>query len=108
MALLNLAPTDTTTMATMTEVPTAGYARQAVLWTAPTSASPAQTWNAGSVTFGPFTAAMAAPATHCALVTVATGTSGDLLWWWQLDFSRQAAINEALQFPVAQLVMGMT
>lgn len=108
LALLTAAPNDATTLATMAEVTTSGYARQSVAWTAPTSASPSVTQNSASITFGPFTAAMASAATYCALVSASSGTTGDFLMWWQLDFSKQAAINESIQFASAALSMSLT
>lgn len=108
LALLIAAPTDASTLVTMAEVTTAGYARQTVTWTAATSASPSSTGNGAAVTFGPFTVAMASAATHCALVSAASGTAGDFLMWWALDTARQAAVNESIQFAIGALVMTLT
>lgn len=108
LALLTSVPSDGTTLATMSEVSTAGYARQPVTWTAPSSASPSVTSNTANVTFGPFTVAMASAATHCALVSALTGTTGDFIWWWMLDFAKTAAINESIQFTISTLTMSLS
>lgn len=108
LALLTAAPTDTSTLATMTEVTTSGYARQSVTWTAPTAADPTVTSNSAAITFGPVTVNMASAATHCALVSAASGTTGDFVMWWTLDFSKTAAANESIQFAIAALSMSLS
>ena len=96
LALLSSAPGDTTTLATMAEITTAGYARQAVTWSAP-SGSPPTTTNSAQLTFGPFSADPP-NITHCALVSASSGTTGDLLAWWALDTAKDPATSESLQF----------
>lgn len=107
LALLSAAPTDASTLATMTEISTSGYARQAVTWTAATSANPSVTQNSGTITFGPFTADPPS-ATHCALVSASSGTVGDFLMWWTLTVAKDAATGESIQFAAAALVMTLT
>jgi hypothetical protein len=105
LALLSAAPSDTTTLATMTEVAVAGYARQTVVWTAPTDSAGAQrTQNNAVLTFGPFTADPP-NVTHCALVSAASGTTGDFLMFWTLDVAKDAATNESIQFAAGALYM---
>lgn len=103
LCLLTAAPTDASTMATMAELTTAGYARQTCAWTAPTG-QPASSNNSAQLTFGPFTADPP-NVTHAALVSAATGTVGDFLAYWTLDVAKDAAINESIQVAVAGLVM---
>lgn len=103
LALLSAAPTDASTLATMTELSTSGYARQSVAWTAP-SGDPSSTQNSGTITFGPFTADPP-NVTHCALVSASSGTTGDFLMWWSLTVAKDAAINESIQFAAGALVM---
>lgn len=103
LALLTAAPADGTTLGTMTEVATAGYARQSVAWTAP-SGDPSSTSNSAQITFGPFTADPP-NVTHCALVSAASGTVGDFLMHWALDVAKDAATNESIQFAAGALVM---
>ncbi len=97
------APTDATTLGTMTEVTTAGYARQAVSWAAP-SGDPSATSNTATITFGPFTADPPL-ISWCALVSVATGTTGDFIAHWALDTARDAATNDSISFAVGALVL---
>lgn len=103
LALLSAAPTDASTNATMTEISTAGYARQSVAFTAPTG-DPARTENSGTVTFGPFSADPP-NVTHCALVSSSSGTGGDFIMWWALDVAKDAASGESIQFAAAALYM---
>ncbi len=103
LALLSSAPSDSTTNATMAEITTAGYARQAVTWTAPTG-DPSSSNNSALLTFGPFSADPP-NVTHCALVSSSSGTGGDFIMWWALDVAKDAAINESIQFAIAALVM---
>jgi hypothetical protein len=103
LALLSAAPNDGSTLATMTEITTAGYARQAVTWSTPTG-DPAVVSNSGVLTFGPFTADPP-NVTHAALVSAVSGTSGDFLYWWTLDNARDAANGDSLTVAAAALVM---
>ncbi len=105
LALLTAAPTDATTMGTMTEVTTAGYARQSVAFTAP-SGDPSSTSNSATLTFGPFTADPPL-ITHCALVSAATGTTGDLTMHWALTTARDPATNDSVSFAAGALVMSL-
>ncbi len=102
LALLSAAPTDASTMATMTEVTTAGYSRQAVTWSTP-AGDPQQTKNSVAITFGPFTADPP-NITHAALVSAVSGTSGDFLYWWTLDTARDGITNDSLSVAIDALV----
>lgn len=103
LALLTAAPSDTTTLSTMSEVSAAGYSRQSVAWTAP-SGDPSSTENSATITFGPFTADPT-NVTHCALVSAASGTTGDFLMHWALDVAKDAATDESIEFAAGALVM---
>lgn len=107
LALLSAAPNDATTLATMAEISTAGYARQVVTWTAATSASPSQTQNSGVLTFGPFSAGTPS-VTNCALVSATSGTAGDFLMYWTLNVAKTAATGESIQFAAGALYMTLT
>jgi hypothetical protein len=102
LALLTAAPTDATTPATMVEVIAAGYARQSIAFSAPTG-DPSATSNTATRTFGPFTADPP-PVTHCALVTSASGTTGDLTFWWVANATIDAGINDTIEVAVGALV----
>lgn len=101
LALLTAAPTDATTMGTMSEITTPGtngYDRKAVTWTAPADSSGVRrTENEGAITFGAFTSDLA-NCTHCALVSASTGTSGDFLFFWTLDAARNPASGDSISF----------
>lgn len=96
LALLSAAPTDATTLATMTEISTSGYSRQAATWSAP-SGDPSETHITADLTFGPFTADPP-NITHCALVSASSGTTGDFIWWWALTTARDPATGDSLKF----------
>jgi hypothetical protein len=105
LALLTAAPTDSTTMASMTELTTPGsngYSRQAVTFSAPSS-DPSSTSNTSTVTFGPFSSDLG-NVTHCALVSASTGTSGDLTFYWTLDAARDPANGDSISFAASALV----
>ena len=104
LALLTAAPTDATTMATMSELTaptTNGYARQPVAWTDPGTTE--ATSNSAVLTHGPFTSDLAA-VTHAALVSAATGTAGDLTLYWTLDTARDPITGDSIVWPVGSLV----
>lgn len=106
LMLLTSDPTAQSTIASMSEFLTAGYARQPVAWTAParaTVADPMLSSNSALITFGPFTAATLLNATWAALVTVSTGTAGTVSFLWKLDVPAGANINETIQVPIAKL-----
>jgi hypothetical protein len=58
------------------------------------------------VVFGPFTADPP-NVTHCALVSAATGTTGDMLGFWTLDAAKDAATGESIQFNTGALTMSL-
>ena len=117
LALLRTAPTDTTTLSTMAEYDATGYSRQTITFGtgagavgAPSLVSSVMTTaNTSSMTFGPFTAngtnstlgTTAVP--YAALVSAASGTTGDLVAYWTLDTSRTPALNDAITVAVAQI-----
>lgn len=96
IALLSAAPTDASTLATMTEIATAGYARQACTFSAPSAADPPSTNNTGAITFGPFSADPP-NVTHFGLVSASSGTTGDFLAWGAWGTARDAASGDSLQ-----------
>jgi hypothetical protein len=105
LALVTTLPTDATTLASMGEITTAGYARVAVTWTVPVG-DPRTTSNTALITFGPFTADPP-NVPYCALVSAASGTTGDFLYFWILDTARDAANGDSIQFAIGALVMNL-
>jgi hypothetical protein len=102
LVLLTAAPSDSTTLASMSEVSTAGYARQSVTWTDPTTTE--TTSNSAAITFGPFSADPP-NVTHCAVVSAASGTSGDFIWYFTLDNARDASTGDSISVAVGALSM---
>lgn len=106
VALLTAAPSDTTTMVTMTEVTTPGlngYARQACTWSAP-AGDPSSTGNTALLTFGPFSADLG-NVTHLALVSASTGTAGDFIWYWAADIAKDPATGDSITIAIGALTM---
>lgn len=103
LVALSAAPSDSTTLGTMTEITTSGYARQAAAWSAP-SGDPRVTSNTGVITFGPFSADPP-NVTHLALVSASSGTSGDFIYYWTLDTARDGISGDSLQVAIGALVM---
>lgn len=103
LALLTAAPSDSTTVATMTEVTTAGYARQACAWSAPTS-DPSLVSNTSTITFGPFSADPP-NVPYLALVSSSSGTGGDFIAYWTADTARDAANGESIQVAAGGLTL---
>jgi hypothetical protein len=107
LALLIADPTQedgTYSMTSLAEVSTPGYARQQVVWTAP-SGAPMTTANNALLFYGPFTADMTDAATFAALVTSASGTTGSVIYAWPIDSPLQAATNESLQIAAGALTL---
>jgi hypothetical protein len=104
LALCIADPGNAATMATLPEISTAGYARQQVVWTAP-SGAPMTTMNNALLFFGPFTAAMTDAAAYGALVSTASGTSGDVIFAWPIPNPLLAAVNESLQIAAGALTL---
>lgn len=105
LALLSAAPTDVSTLATMTEISTAGYARQTCAFAAP-SGDPATTSNSALLTFGPFTADPP-NITHCAIVSAASGTTGDFIAWWSLTTARDPANGDSVTVAIGALSLSL-
>ena len=105
LALVTVAPSDTTTVATMTEVTTAGYARQICAFSAPTG-DPSTASNTSTITFGPFSADPPNVAYAC-LVSSASGSSGDLIAYWTANAAVDAANGESIQVAAGGLTLSI-
>jgi hypothetical protein len=75
-----------------------------VTWTAPTGTTKV-TGNNALLFYGPFTAAMTDAAAFAALVTTASGTTGEIIYVWPIDGPLQAAQNESLQIAAGALTL---
>lgn len=102
LALLTATPTDTTTMATMTErAATNGYARQQIVntdWAASTLVSGDYQTTAAEKTFGPVTTADWTGLTYVALVTTSTGTAGKFLCYLALSATTTVAVGQSFKY----------
>lgn len=103
IALLTAAPSDTTTLSTMTELSATGYSRQACAWTAP-SGDPSSTSNTSLITFGPVSTDPA-NVTHLALVSASSGTSGDFIFYWTADTARDGISGDSFTLAAGALTM---
>ena len=109
LALLTSAPGDTTSLGSMAEYTATGYSRQAVSWAAPSLnvSNVPETSNSATVTFGPFTAGTGDVITHAALVSAASGTSGSILAWWELDNARTPSTNDSVEVTSGNLKLAV-
>lgn len=94
----------------LTELSAPGYSRQVVNWAAATTPAPggnSQIKNSNILTFGPFTAptGSGSASTFGALVTVASGTIGEVLATWQWDSPVFSVQNESITVPVGKLTI---
>ncbi|MFK0015746.1 hypothetical protein [Streptomyces sp. NPDC091027] len=93
------------------EIAATGYSRQALPFSVATTPNGggSSVSNSAPVFFGPFTASggMGAVATHAALVTVGSGTTGAVSAVWQLDTPVSASQNENLMLSTSGLAVGL-
>lgn len=80
----------------LVEDTTAGYARQAVTFSAAATTYPATTANTNNLTFGPYSAAQQQAVQWAALVNVSSGNAGQLLYWWDMSPAQQVAISQTI------------
>jgi hypothetical protein len=80
----------------LVEDTTAGYARQAVTFSAAGTTYPSPSSNTGNLTFGPYTAAQTVPVQWAALVTAASGNTGLLTYWWNLSPAEQVSVSQTI------------
>ena len=113
VALLTVDPATTAAIPTdpqlseLTELAATGYSRQVATFTAATSPTQgtSQIQNGNLITFGPFTdaAGSGTPTTYGALVTTASGTTGEVICVWQWDTAITAPQNQSITIPIANL-----
>jgi hypothetical protein len=106
-ALLSANPAGAASIAGMTEITTAGYSRQLVQWAAPTAAYPSVLLNTNTITFGPMTADMVLPATYLAMVTEATGTTGNIEYAWSIP-AQQVDTSQNIQIAIGQFSLSQS
>jgi hypothetical protein len=96
VALLSADPGSDTTIAALTEIITPGYARFLISMAPATAARPSVTESLSTIIWGPMTADMALAAGWAALVTVATGVLGQVLFTWKLPKSQKVATSQSV------------
>lgn len=93
----------------LVELTATGYARQIITWTSATTPTggTSQIQNSNLVTFGPFTGATGSGTTSTfgALVTAASGTTGEVICTWQWDNPVLAPQNQSITIPIANLTL---
>jgi hypothetical protein len=113
IALLTADPSTTAATPTdpqlseLTELAATGYSRQVMTFSAATTPvnGTTQIQNSNLLTFGPFTSASGSgtPTTFGALVTAASGTTGEVICTWQWDIPIVAPQNQSITIPIADL-----
>lgn len=106
LAFLTAAPTATTTNATMTEYAATGYARQAIAQAAPTG-TPRLSANSAALTFGPFTAGTGATIGWWAIVSSASGTTGDFIAYGDLTSTRTPAVGDTVTAAIGSFTVSI-
>ena len=86
------------------ELADTGYSRQAVSWALDTSTGDPVVSNSADIDFGPFNGDVP-QVTHVALCDVASGTTGNVLAWWQLDQAVDAGAGDIIRLAAGDLVM---
>lgn len=105
LALLTAAPSNTTTLSTMVEYTATGYARQACAMGAPTG-TPQTSLNTAVLTFGPLTGANGAvPITHWALVSAASGTTGEVVAQGDLTATRTPGASDTVSVAIGAVAV---
>jgi hypothetical protein len=91
-------PGRTGTPATAGEYAATGYSRQTYTAAAPsTTGNNRKSGNTALLTFGPLTGANGSVSiTHAALVSTASGTSGEMTYRWQFDTARSPAAGDSI------------
>lgn len=88
-----------------TECQTAGYSRQLVDFTAPSTTYPSASSNTIVLTFGVMSSTMLVPVQWAALVTSASGTGGYFLASWSLPVPLQVDVSQSIQCGANQLII---
>lgn len=100
--------TNNKTLDNITEVSTAGYERVEVYWDAATvdniDSGPVQVYNSVDTDFPAMSEDMA-PASYAFLTDAASGTSGDILYVWELAEPISALAGKPIRIPAHGLVI---
>jgi hypothetical protein len=108
LALCTADPSNATTIAGIQEVTTSGYSRVQVQWNPATATLPAVISNTSLIQFGPMTANMTLASQWVALVSVASGTTGFLLYTWTLSKPQQVVATQYVAIPASDLTINQS
>lgn len=108
LALCTATIGDDTLMTALPEVTTTGYARTAITWGSATTANPPVISNSALVTFPAVTVDMTQPIVSAALVSSASGPSGNYLMWWGVSPTLLLLTGQQLQISIGALSMSLT
>lgn len=108
LGLATVLPEDplTTTLATLNEVTTAGYARIVLpAWAAASVVAPVQIANSAAFSFAALTADMTEPANYAFLCDVVSGTAGTIRYIWELAEPLLGRSGEPINIPASTLII---
>ena len=105
LCLLSSDPTGLTAVNQLTEIQTAGYARQLISFANATAAYPSVLTNSSTITFGPFTADMVLAAGWLAMVSTSSGTNGHFLYGWTIKNAQKVASSQSIQIETGALAL---
>lgn len=108
LALCTADPSKAVFISDLQEVTTAGYSRVAVTFNPATNTIPSVSNNSGLIVFGPVTANMALSTQWLALVTVASGTVGNLAYTWTLDAPQQVLATKEIAIAADAITMNQS
>lgn len=93
----------------LVELAATGYARQIATWSVSSTPNQgtSQIQNSNLLTYGPFTgvAGSGTTTTFGALVTAASGTTGEVIATWQWDIPVLAPQNQSITIPIANITL---
>ena len=100
---------DSNSLAEIIEEDDGGYSRQVVTFTVPADngAGAMEITNDGQIQFGPWASNADSAITHAFLTDVSSGTTGNLLAWFELPESKTPSSGETLTVPVNELIFSI-
>ena len=104
LAQLTAAPTASSTPATMTEYAAAGYARVAIAMGVP-AGTPRVTANTAALTQGPMTSGTGASCGWWAIVSSASGTTGDMLAQGDWAVAKNPGVGDSLTVAIGAVTV---
>lgn len=107
LALLTAAPAQGAVLSGLAEYSATGYSRQVISFVAP-AGTPRLTSNSATVTYGPLTGANGvAVVTHWAVVSAASGTSGEVVAYGDFAVSRTPAAGDSMSVAAGAITVSI-